>query len=142
MATQIRAVQETSKTAQGRLRSCYSSNTCSAIRISLIALLAALLASSCQSVDPIAKEKQRLLTPDERYLVSYYIKIIEVEKNLQDNPALEEEKLKEIGRDIDEARIKRTLDALEKKPEAWMAIYNRINELQNRALHETSTEKR
>jgi len=95
---------------------------------------AALLLCSCQSPDPITKEKTRTLTPDERYLVDYYMKIIEFEKLEHDNPASREEERKELDENLDRERIRRTLAELEKKPERWLAIYNRINELRYRSL--------
>jgi len=104
------------------------------LRASFLAAVALLVLYSCQSPDPVAKEKERTLTPDERYLVDYYVKIIEFEKLLQDNPASREEKRKELDENLDRGRIRRTLAELEKKPERWLAIYNRINELQYRAL--------
>jgi hypothetical protein len=113
----------------------------SPLHASLVALLTLLLMFSCQNPDPVAKEKQRLLTQDERYLIDYYMKIIEVEKSLHDNPALQEEKRTELDREIDKERIRRTLAALEKKPERWLAIYNRLNELQVRALQKASSER-
>jgi hypothetical protein len=107
------------------------------------ALLAALvlaasfvLLSSCQNTDPVAREKARTLTSDERYLVEYYMKVIEFEKHLQDNPATLEEKRLELEKGLDRDRIRRTLAELQKKPERWLAIYNRINELQVRSLKE------
>jgi hypothetical protein len=101
-----------------------------------------LLVISCQNRDPVAKEKQRPLSPDERYLIEYYMKIIQLEKGLHDNPALQDEKRKELDREIDRERVRRTLAMLEKKPERWLAIYNRINELQLRALQNPATETR
>ena len=113
----------------------------SPLHASLVALLTLLLMFSCQNPDPVAKEKQRLLTQDERYLIDYYMKIIEVEKSLHDNPALQEEKRTELDREIDKERIRRTLATLEKQPERWLAIYNRLNELQVRALQKASSER-
>jgi len=95
--------------------------------------------SSCQSPDPVTKEKARNLSPDERYLVDYYMKIIEFEKYLHDNPGSAEEKRAELEKGFDRKRIRRTLDELEKKPERWLAIYNRINELQLRILQNQPT---
>ena len=100
-----------------------------------------LLMFSCQNPDPAAKDKQRSLTPDERYLVDYYMKIIEFEKSLHDNPALREEKRSELERRMDKERIQRTIATLEKNPERWLAIYGRINELQLRALQSAPSEK-
>jgi hypothetical protein len=99
----------------------------------------ALLFFACQSPDPIAKEKARTLTPDERYLVDYYMKIIEFEKLQHDNPASREERRKELEKNLDRERIRRTLAELEKRPERWLAIYNRINELRYRALQNEPT---
>jgi hypothetical protein len=104
------------------------------LRASFLAAVALLLLSSCQSPDPVAREKARTLTPDERYLVDYYMKKIEFEKHNHDNPASREEKRKELDENLDRERIRRTLAELEKRPEQWLAIYNRINELQYRAL--------
>jgi hypothetical protein len=104
------------------------------LRASFLAAISLIVLYSCQSPDPVAKEKERTLTPDERYLVDYYMKIIEFEKLLQDNPASREEKRKELDENLDRERIRRTLAELEKKPERWLAIYKRINELQYRAL--------
>jgi hypothetical protein len=100
---------------------------------------AALLFCACQSPDPVAKEKARTLTPDERYLVDYYMKIIEFEKLEHDNPASREEKREELDENLDRERIRRTLAELENKPERWLAIYNRINELNYRALEKEPT---
>lgn len=100
---------------------------------------AALLFCACQSPDPVAKEKARTLTPDERYLVDYYMKIMEFEKLEHDNPASREEKRKGLDENLDRERIRRTLAELEKRPERWLAIYNRINELQYRALEREPT---
>ena len=88
------------------------------VRAFFLAALALLFLYSCQSPDPVAREKERTLTPDERYLVDYYMKIIEFEKLLHDNPATREEKRKELDENLDRERIRRTLAELEKKPEA------------------------
>lgn len=98
-----------------------------------------LLLSSCQSPDPVAKEKERTLSPDERYLVDCYMRIIEFEKYLHDNPGGAEDERAEIQKSFDARRIRRTLAELEKKPERWLAIYSRINELQLRALQKQPT---
>ena len=104
------------------------------LRASVISAVALLFLYSCQSPDPVTKEKERTLTPDERYLVEYYMKIMQFEKLLHDNPASREEKRKELDENLDRERIRRTLAELEKKPERWLAIYKRINELRYRAL--------
>ena len=98
--------------------------------------------SSCQSPDPVAKAKDRTLEPDERYLVEYYMKIIEFEKQLHENPELREEKRRELERGMDMVRIRNVLAKLENKPEGWLAIYKRINELQLRDLAKPSIETR
>jgi hypothetical protein len=94
----------------------------------------ALLLVSCQSSDPVQAEKERTLDPDERYLVEYYMKIIEFEKQEFDDEALRAEKKGELEARFDPARVARVIAALEKRPEQWIAIYNRINELQAGAL--------
>jgi hypothetical protein len=109
------------------------------LRAALLAPVALLVLFSCQSSDPVAREKARTLTPDERYLVDYYMKIIDFEKLSQDNPAAREEKRRELDENLDRERIRRVLAELEKKPERWLAIYKRINELQYRALERQSS---
>jgi hypothetical protein len=109
------------------------------MRASLTAALTLLFICSCQSPDPVTKEKERTLTPDERYLVEYYMKIIEFEKYLHDNPGFAEEKRVELRKGFDAERIRKTLAELEKKPERWLAIYSRINELQLRAIQKQPT---
>jgi hypothetical protein len=104
-----------------------------------LALTLALTLPSCQNPDPVAKEKARTLTSDERYLVEYYMKIIEFNKYLHGNPADAEEKRQELEKGLDRDRINRTLAELQKRPERWLAIYNRINELQVRALQEPAS---
>ena len=86
------------------------------LRIASLALAAitVFLIASCQNPDPIAKEKERTLTPDERYLVEYYMKIAELRKNLHDNPASIEEKRAHLESEIDTVRIRRTIAALER----------------------------
>jgi hypothetical protein len=108
-------------------------------RVLIPVALAMLLLSSCQSPDPVAKEKERTLSPDERYLVDCYMRIIEFEKYLHDNPGGAEDERAEIQKSFDARRIRRTLAELEKKPERWLAIYSRINELQLRALQKQPT---
>jgi hypothetical protein len=112
-------------------------------RIASIALAAftVMLIASCQNPDPIAREKGRTLTPDERYLAEYYMKIDELRTNLHDNPALFEEKRARLESEIDTARVNRTIASLERDPERWLAIYSRINELQHRADRSDSTSR-
>ena len=109
------------------------------LRALFVAALALLLICSCQSPDPVMKEKGRTLTPDERYLVDYYMKILEFEKYLHDNPGSGDEKRSELEKGFDRQRIRRTLAELQKRPERWLAIYNRINELQLRVLQNQPT---
>lgn len=109
------------------------------LRAPWLAALALLVICSCQSPDPVTKEKGRTLTPDERYLVDYYMKILEFEKYLHDNPGSRDEKRSELEKGFDRERIRRTLAELEKRPERWLAIYNRINELQLRILQNQPT---
>ena len=97
------------------------------------------LLPSCQGTDRVEEQKSRPLTPDERYLVDLYTKITEIEENLQDNPDALEEKRRELREEIDLERIERVLIELEKDPERWLAIYNRILELRNRRRGEESS---
>jgi hypothetical protein len=60
------------------------------------------------------------------------MKITEFEENLQDNPEGSEEKREKLREEMDLERIKRVLDQLEQNPERWVAVYNRIHELENR----------
>ncbi len=102
-------------------------------RLALLALASfAVLLSSCQPHDPITKEKQRTLSPDERYLVEYYMKLTQLRENLHDNPVELQEKQELLRSEADTARIRRTLEGLQKDPEHWLGIYNRINELRYR----------
>jgi hypothetical protein len=99
----------------------------------LLALMLALsFLSGCQGRDPIEQKKSRPLSPDERYLVELYMKITEIEEKLQDNPEALEEKRAELREELDLERIRRVLLELEKDPERWLAVYNRIFELQQR----------
>lgn len=105
--------------------------------LAAVLLLAVMLTLSflpaCQSRDPIKQQKERSLSPDERYLVELYMKITEIEENLQDNPETLEEKRAELREEIDLERIRRILLELEQDPERWLAVYNRIFELQQRS---------
>jgi len=90
---------------------------------------AALIAAGCVQSDTISSEKARDLTPDERYLVQLYLKINDLEKNLQDNPADSAIKWNELKASVDTARVRRTLAELEKDPKRWLGVYTRINDL-------------
>ncbi len=92
-------------------------------------LLAALLATGCGQPDTINSEKARDLTPDERYLVQLYLKINDLEENLQDNPADSAIKWDELKASVDTARVRKTLAELEKDPKRWLGVYTRINDL-------------
>ena len=100
-------------------------------------LLAVMLTLSflpaCQGRNPVEQQKNRPLSTDERYLVKLYMKITEIEENLQDNPEALEEKRAELREEIDLERIRRVLLELEQDPERWLAVYNRIFELQQRS---------
>jgi hypothetical protein len=74
----------------------------------------------------------RTLTPDERYIVNLYMKITETEEYLQDNPGEREKKWDELRAEIDSTRVTAILTELERDPERWLPIYNRINELLKR----------
>ena len=98
----------------------------------IILIISAGLFIGCQQHNRLEEQKTRTLTPDERYLIELYMKITEFEENLQDNPEGSEEKREELLGEMDLERIGRILDELEQNPERWLAIYNRIHELENR----------
>jgi hypothetical protein len=103
-------------------------NLLSGIHALPIIILISTLAIGCDQPDSIDAEKGRVLDPDERYLVELYMKINELEQNLQNNPADSLEKWNELRATVDSSRVMRTLEKLEKEPERWLAIYNRIND--------------
>lgn len=88
-----------------------------------------LAAAGCDRPDSIEEEKSRTLSADERYLVELYLKINDLEKNLQINPEDSLKKWDELRASVDTARVQRALRALEDDPERWVGIYGRINEL-------------
>lgn len=98
----------------------------------LLIFLLSLLLLNCQPPEQVQREKGRTLTPDERYIVELYMKINEIEKNLQDNPEETEKKWNEFKKEVDVERVRRILKDLENDPERWLAVYNRINELLER----------
>ena len=102
------------------------------VPLCIILIISASLLFGCQQHDRLEEQKSRTLTPDERYLIELYMKITEFEENLQDNPETAEEKREELRAEIDLERIGRILDELERDPERWLAIYNRIDELKRR----------
>jgi hypothetical protein len=95
-------------------------------------LLAIQMLQSCERPSPVDKAKKRTLTEDERYIVKLYMKITEIEENLQDNPELREKKWDELRREFDPERVRRILQELEREPERWLAVYGRIGELLDR----------
>lgn len=90
---------------------------------------ATLLAAGCEKPDTINSEKAKDLTPDERYLVQLYLKINDLEENLQDNPADSARKWDEFKATVDTARVNRIITTLEDDPTRWLGIYTRINDL-------------
>ena len=102
-------------------------------------LLAVAALQSCERPSPVAQETKRTLTEDERYIVKLYMKITEIEENLQDNPESREKKWDEIGAEFDIDRVRRILTELEKDPKRWLAIYGRISELLKRREQEDAT---
>lgn len=92
-------------------------------------LAAVLAAAGCARPDSVEAEKTRNLSADERYLVELYLKINDLEKNLQMNPEDSLKKWESLRGSIDTARVNRALRALERDPERWVGIYGRINEL-------------
>ena len=98
----------------------------------LLFFLVSLLLLNCRPPEQVQRQKERTLTPDERYIVELYMKINEIEKNLQDNPEEADKKWEELRGEIDVGRVRRILKKLEADPERWLAIYNRINELLER----------
>jgi len=94
----------------------------------LIAALAILLPCCGETSRPVS-ESGGPLSPDERYIVQLYVKINDLEKNLQDNPSDSVKIRAEFRAGVDSARVVRILGELEKKPERWFPVYSRINEL-------------
>ncbi len=94
----------------------------------LIAALAILLPCCGKTSRPVS-ESGGPLSPDERYIVQLYVKINDLEKNLQDNPSDSVKIRAEFRAGVDSARVVRILGELEKKPERWFPVYSRINEL-------------
>jgi hypothetical protein len=105
----------------------------------LLPVLAAALVASCHNPDPIKDKKGRTLTPDERYIVELYMKISEIEENLQDNPEEREKKLRDLGTEFDTERVRSILLELRNDPERWLTVYSRINELLKRRASSPAT---
>lgn len=94
-----------------------------------VVLAACIAAAGCERPDSVDEEKSRELSADERYLVELYLKINDLEKNLQMNPEDSLKKWDELRASVDTARVNRALRSLEDDPERWVGIYGRINEL-------------
>ncbi len=100
----------------------------------ILTFCAVLIATTigCSKPQEIASEKNSTLTPDERYIVQLYMKINDLEKNLQENPSDSIKKWDELRGEVDEDRIRAILTDLEKDPERWLPVYGRITELLDR----------
>ena len=96
----------------------------------LLILAFAAVVVSCHG--PAEEDASPTLTEDERYIVLLYMKITEIEMNLQDNPEEQGKKWDELRTEFDPARIRAALDGLEKDPARWVAVYERISELTQR----------
>lgn len=105
----------------------------------LILFLLTALPTACERPGSVHEEKGRTLTADERYIVMLYMKITEIEENLQDNPEERDKKWNDIRREFDPERVQRILKELEKNPKRWLAIYGRINELSKRRNADRAT---
>ncbi|MBU8920644.1 MAG: hypothetical protein KOO63_02180 [Bacteroidales bacterium] len=86
----------------------------------------------CSKPKETVSEKSSTLSPDERYIVQLYMKINDLEKNLQENPSDSTKKWAELRKEVDEERIRAILVELEKDPERWLAVFGRISELVDR----------
>lgn len=87
------------------------------------------MAAGCDRSDSVDEEKSRTLSADERYLVELYLKINDLEKNLQMNPGDSLKKWDDLRASVDTARVRRALGSLEADPERWVGVYSRIHEL-------------
>lgn len=94
-----------------------------------IVLAACISTAGCDRPDSVEAQKSRDLSADERYLVELYLKINDLEKNLQMNPGDSLKKWDELRASVDTTRVRRALRSLEGDPEGWVGIYGRINEL-------------
>ncbi|MBN2185309.1 MAG: hypothetical protein JW746_08280 [Candidatus Krumholzibacteriota bacterium] len=84
------------------------------------------LSQGCGHSGDSLPEKGASLTPDEEYIVQLYMKINELEKNLQDNPSDSLKKWEAMKEEIDQKRVLRTIEALKEDPERWYAVFSRI----------------
>ncbi len=105
----------------------------------LCLLMVAIALQSCERPSQIEQEKRRTLTEDERYIVKLYLKITEIEENLQDNPEARKKKWEELRKEFEPARIQRILRDLERDPKRWLAIYGRITEVLERRTQDGAT---
>ena len=91
-----------------------------------------ILSQGCEHSGDFLPDKATALTPDEQYIVQLYVKINELEKNLQDNPSDSLKKWETLKEDIDRERILRTVEKLKENPERWYAVFSRIELLMER----------
>ncbi len=91
-----------------------------------------LLLQGCGQPDGTIADKDNSLTPDERYIVELYMKINELEKNLQDNPSDSTKKWDALKKNIDRESVLRAFSELENDPERWHIVYSRIDKLLER----------
>ena len=98
------------------------------IILTFIPMISAILIISqgCEHSGDSLPDKGTTLTPDEQYIVQLYMKINELEKNLQDNPSDSLKKWEELKEEIDKERILKTIEALKENPERWHAVFSRI----------------
>ncbi|RKZ05621.1 hypothetical protein DRQ05_06120 [bacterium] len=96
----------------------------------VILILLASLFVSCENIDPVEKEKNRILTENESVLIDYYMKITEFEKNLHDKEAAKNEKLTDLKSEIDTLKAKKIIEEENMDPERWIGVLNRIQKLQ------------
>ena len=97
--------------------------------------------SSCSRSEQPGTERDISLTPDERYLIELYMKINEIEKNLQDNPKEMEEKREKLRQEYDPERLRKILFELERNPYRWIAVYRRVNVLLKRSAAGSNAQK-
>ena len=87
------------------------------------------LSQGCGNSSDSLPDKDATLTPDEQYIVQLYLKINELEKNLQDNPADSLKKWEALRESVDKERVLRTIETLKENPERWYAVFGRIEML-------------
>jgi hypothetical protein len=99
-----------------------------ALAASMLVAAALVASAGCEKPRSVSSEKARNLTPDERYLVQLYLKINDLEKNLQDNPADSARKWDDLKASVDTARVRAAIAELENDPKRWLGVYQRIND--------------